>query len=264
MKLLKSISKRTFYSIGRMVRESGLALDQYGSRLERDIAYLEPLSRHRQIMPLYDLEPKVYHTAFIAPNATIIGEVHVGHKCSIWYGAVLRGDINAIRIGQFTSIGDNTVIHTAGSLPTGIPASVNIGNFVNIQSGSTLYSCTIDDEVLVGFKSIILEGAKLERGCIIGPNSVVPPGRLIPAGQVWAGNPVEYVRDAKKDELAFVIDQSKRNLSIAELHQYEFLPQNSAYLQKSNTADDLKPEKLVAQQNLPHEDGLKDNAHQKI
>jgi carbonic anhydrase/acetyltransferase-like protein (isoleucine patch superfamily) len=67
-----------------------------------------------------------------------------------------------------------------------------IGNYVNIQNNCSLYSCTIDDEVLVGFKSIILEGAQLEKGCAIGPNSVVPPGRVIPAGQLWAGNPVEY------------------------------------------------------------------------
>lgn len=67
----------------------------------------------------------------------------------------------------------------------------SIGSYCHIQSGCTLYSCTIDDEVFVGFKSIILEGAQLERGCHIGPNSVVPPGRVIPAGQLWAGNPVE-------------------------------------------------------------------------
>lgn len=83
---------------------------------------------------------------------------------------------------------------------------------------------------MVGYKSVVLEGAKLERGCIIGPNSVVPPGRLIPAGQVWAGNPVEYVRDVKKEEVAYNIDQCKRNLSVADAHRYEFLPFNSAYL----------------------------------
>lgn len=67
------------------------------------------------------------------------------------------------------------------------------GNNVNIGSNCTLYSCTVDDEVTIGLKSIILEGARLERGSVIGPNSVVPPGRLIPANQYWAGNPVEYI-----------------------------------------------------------------------
>jgi len=175
-------------------------------------------------MPLYDLSPEIYTNTYIAPNCTIIGEVVIGSETNIWYGVVIRGDINAVRIGNNTSIGDNTVIHTAGSLPTGIPASVNVGTYVTIQSGCTLYSCTIDDEVFVGFKSIILEGAKLERGCAIGANSVVPPGRLIPAGQLWAGNPVEYIRDLSKAELAFNIDTAKRALSLGMEHKYEFLP----------------------------------------
>lgn len=130
MKLVSAIGKRTYYSIGRMFRETGLALDKYGSVLSKDIAYLEPLSRHRSVMPLYDLEPSIFLNSFVAPNSTIVGEVSVGHDTSIWYGCVIRGDINAVRIGNTCSIGDNSVILTAGSLPTGIPASVNIGHKV--------------------------------------------------------------------------------------------------------------------------------------
>lgn len=78
-------------------------------------------------MSLYDLEPSIYINAFVAPNATIVGEVSIGHETTVWYGSVIRGDINAVRIGNNSSIGDNSVIVTAGSLPTGIPASVNIG-----------------------------------------------------------------------------------------------------------------------------------------
>lgn len=83
-------------------------------------------------MPLYDLTPVIYLNTFIAPNASVIGEVIIGNESCIWYGSVVRGDINAVRIGNNTSIGENSVVHTAGSLPTGIPASVNIGNFVTI------------------------------------------------------------------------------------------------------------------------------------
>jgi len=229
-----------------MLRETGLALDASGSRMSKDIAYLEPLSRHRNIMPLYDLSPLELMDSYVAPNASIIGEVIVGPESTIWYGAVLRGDMHAIRIGSNSSIGDNTVIHTAGSLPTGIPASVNIGSFVNIGNNCTLYSCTIDDECYVGFKSIILEGAQLERGCAIGHNSVVPPGRVIPSGQLWAGNPVEYVRDLTKGEKQNNVHALKQNLSISMNHRYEFLPYNSAYLQRENTQDDLNvaPERI--------------------
>ncbi|KRW99553.1 Trimeric LpxA-like protein [Pseudocohnilembus persalinus] len=253
MKLFNAITKRTVYSIGRMVRETGLAMDQYGSKLSKDIAYLEPLSRHRNLMPLYDLVPQYSYNTYISPNCTIVGEVQVGSESQVWYGAVIRGDLNAVRIGNNTSIGDNVSITTAGSLPTGIPASVNIGNFVQVQNGASLYSCTIDDEVVIGFKSVVLEGAKIERGAVIGPNSVVPPGRLIPAGQLWAGNPVQYVRDLQKSEIASNIDTCKRNLTLAVEHMYEFLPQNSAYLQKQNSIDDVNPSKQTDTNKVPHE-----------
>ena len=82
---------------------------------------------------------------------------------------------------NFSSIGDNTVIHTAPALPTGMSANVYIGYNVTIVAGCTLYSCHIQDDVVVGDKSVILEGARLEKGCMIAPGSVVPPGRLIPA-----------------------------------------------------------------------------------
>jgi len=253
--MFRAVAKRAAYGIGRMFRETGLALDARGSQLSKDIAYLEPLSRHRSIMALYDLSPMILMNTYIAPNATVVGEVMVGAGSQIWYGAVVRGDLNAIRIGNYTTIGDNTVIHTASALPTGIPASVNIGNNVNIQNGCTLYSCTIDDEVQVGFKSIILEGAKIERGAMIAPNSVVPPGRLIPAQQLWAGNPVEYVRDLTKADVQWVNHNQKRHFWMGVDHKYEFLGKQNNYLLKENSENDLHPrqEELRDAGNL-HED----------
>jgi carbonic anhydrase/acetyltransferase-like protein (isoleucine patch superfamily) len=140
-------------------------------------------------MKLYDLWPN-HGMSFIAPNAALIGETYVGHHSAIWYNVVVRGDINRVRIMDHTSIGDNTVIHTTASLPTGLDAGVTIGCQTYIGPRCTLYSCFIEDYVTVGAGSVILEGAKLEKGCAIGPGSVVPPGRLIPAKQLWAGNPV--------------------------------------------------------------------------
>ncbi len=149
------------------------AMDRYGSDFLNDIAYLEENSRHRTKLPLYDLMP-VTENAFVAPNATLgkgsgngpVGEVVVAQYATVWYNAVIRGEINAVRIGCFSSIGDNTVIHTAASLPTGVPASVNIGTNVIIANNCSLYSCIIDDDCFVGAKSTILEGARMERGRI--------------------------------------------------------------------------------------------------
>ena len=86
----------------------------------------------------------------------IVGEVYISTGSSIWYNVVVRGEINAVRIGQNTTVGDQTVIHTAASLPTGIPASVNIGKNVIIQSNCSIYSATIDDDAFIGSKSVIL------------------------------------------------------------------------------------------------------------
>ena len=165
--------------------------------------YYEKNTKHRNLLPLYDLWPLHMH-GFISPSASLIGEVKVGLESAVYDNCVIRGDINSVVILDYCFIGPNTVIHTAASLPTGSPAEVLIGMNCLIGPRCTLYSCVIDDNVHVGAGSVILEGARLEKGCMLGPGSVVPPGRLIPSKQLWAGNPVRYVRDLyEPDEIHF-------------------------------------------------------------
>ena len=95
-------------------------------------------------------------------------------------------------------IGDNCVLHTAASLPTGLPAYLDIAGSSIVQSGCTLYSCSIGKGCFIGANSVILEGAKLEDGAVLLPNSVVPPGRVVPANQVWGGNPIKFIRYTKE------------------------------------------------------------------
>lgn len=135
-----------------------------------------------------------------------------------------------IRIMNFSSIGDNTVIHTAPSLPTGMSAKVYIGYNVTIGSGCTLYSCHIADDVVIGDKTVILEGARVEKAAMVLPNSVVPPGRLIPAKQLWGGNPVEYIKDLDVGEVWANYSQSYINVSLADSHKAEFTAWPSNYL----------------------------------
>ncbi|EAR90076.2 gamma-carbonic anhydrase (macronuclear) [Tetrahymena thermophila SB210] len=214
-----------------------------GSEISTATKYGENISKHRSLMSLYDLHPQIGYQSYIAPNSTVIGEVTIGNETTVWYNSVIRGDVNAVQIGNNVSIGENVVIHTAGSLPTGQPASVDIGHYVIIGSKSTIYSCTIQDEVVIGQGCVILEGARIEKGAMIAANSVVPPGRLIPAGTLWAGNPCTFVRNLTKSELATNIDHAKKQLHLAQQHRYEYLPYNSAYLQKSNSEEDLNPTK---------------------
>ena len=120
------------------------------------------------------------------------------------------------RIMNFTSIGDGTVVHTAANLPTGMSAKCYIGYNVTVGANCTLYSCHIEDDVVVGDKCVILEGARLEKGCQIAPGSVVPPGRLIPAKQLWGGNPVEYIKDLDVGEVWANYSYSYVNVNLGD------------------------------------------------
>ena len=151
-------------------------------------------SRHRQLMPIYDSVP-VVQDAWVAPNASLIGDVMVSKWATIWYNVTIRAETNAVRIGNFSSIGDGTTINATHALPHGLTASVNIGKNVTIEHGCSIHSCIIDDDAVIGAGSVIGQGARVERGAVVLPNSVVPPGRLVPGGQVWGGNTIAYVRD---------------------------------------------------------------------
>jgi carbonic anhydrase/acetyltransferase-like protein (isoleucine patch superfamily) len=174
-------------------------MDRYGSSLSHDVAYRLDFSRHRQVLPLYDSIPQTYN-AWVAPNATLVGNVILSRFATVWYGAVVRGDMHPVRIGHFTSVGDRTTIHTDHSLPHGLACSVNIGKNVTIGANCNIHSCIIDDDCVVGDNCIIQQGARLERGCEILPNTVVVAGSLIPAGTVWGGNPAKFVRNLSEQE----------------------------------------------------------------
>eukprot|EP00349_Pseudokeronopsis_sp_Brazil_P002430 CAMPEP_0202956844 /NCGR_PEP_ID=MMETSP1396-20130829/1334_1 /ASSEMBLY_ACC=CAM_ASM_000872 /TAXON_ID= /ORGANISM="Pseudokeronopsis sp., Strain Brazil" /LENGTH=115 /DNA_ID=CAMNT_0049674047 /DNA_START=155 /DNA_END=502 /DNA_ORIENTATION=+ len=114
-------------------------------------------------MPLYDQIPKV-DSAWVAPNATLIGEVIVSKWATIWYNVTIRGEYNSVRIGYFSSIGDRTSILTNDALPHGIAASVNIGKNVQVGENCSIHACIIDDDVVIGANTVIMPGVRIERG----------------------------------------------------------------------------------------------------
>ena len=123
-----------------------------------------------------------------------------------------------------------------------MPAKVEIGNNVTIGAGCTLYSCHIEDDVVIGDKCVILEGARLEKGSQIAPGSVVPPGRLIPTKQLWGGNPVKHIKDLDLGEVWANYTKSYVNSSLADATKNEFTMWNSAYLQRESTVEDVNPD----------------------
>ena len=136
------------------------------------------------------------------------------------------------RIGEFTSIGDNTVVHTAASLPTGMVAKCTIKSNCTIGSNCTLYSCLIEEDSVVGDNSVILEGAILQKGCQIAPGSVVPPGRLIPTKQLWGGNPVKFMKDLDVGESWANYTKSYVISALGETLKDEFTLWNSSYMDR--------------------------------
>ena len=143
-----------------------------------------------------DLIPKVSDKAFVAPNATVIGDVVIEEGASIWFGAVLRGDIDKIRIGKNTSIQDNTVIHvTGGKYPTIIGSNVIVGH------GCILHGCTIKDNALIGMGAIVMDDVEIGKNSIVAAGAVVVPHTKIPDNSVVAGVPAKVIREVKQEDL---------------------------------------------------------------
>jgi len=167
--------------------------------------------------------------AFVAPSATLIGQVELADKSGVWYNSVLRGDMNPITVGYSSHIKDGSVVCVDASLATGYDSSTVIGSFCTIGSRCFLKACTIQDNVTLGDGCIVQEGALIEAGAVLESGSVVPAGARVPAGEVWGGNPLTFVRKLEKTELDAPGYAAKANVLLGEQHAYEFLPEGAAY-----------------------------------
>lgn len=148
-------------------------------------------------MPIHSFEgnvPVLAKGAWIAPNAQVIGRVTLGEDVGIWYGAVLRADINTISIGARSNIQDNAVVHLADNY------GVVLGEDVVVGHGAILHACTIGNNVLVGMGSIVMDGAEIGDDCVIAAGALVPPGKKIPAGSLVVGAPGKVARETTQAE----------------------------------------------------------------
>ena len=134
--------------------------------------------------------PQIGEDCYIAENATIVGEVSMGSQCSIWFNAVLRGDVHFIKLGNKVNIQDGAVIHcTYKKSPT------TIGNNVSVGHNAIVHGCTIKDNVLIGMGSIVMDDCIIESNSIIAAGAVVTKGTLVPSGTVFAGMPAKKIKD---------------------------------------------------------------------
>ncbi|NPB08089.1 MAG: gamma carbonic anhydrase family protein [Aquificae bacterium] len=157
------------------------------------------------VKPYKGVWPKIGRGVFLAENAVVIGDVEIGEDSSVWYGTVVRGDVNYIRIGKRTNIQDNCIVHvTHERYPT------IVGDEVTVGHGVILHGCVLGNRILVGMGAVVMDGVEVEDYVIIGAGAVVPPGKRIPSGVVVAGVPAKVIRELKEEEVR-LIEQSAKN-----------------------------------------------------
>jgi gamma-carbonic anhydrase len=149
------------------------------------------------ILPFGDTVPRVGRDVYLAPNCTVIGDVELAEEASVWFGAVLRGDVGAIRIGARTNIQDLACVHVTDGISRTI-----VGSDVTVGHGAILHGCTIGDGCLIGMGSIILDNAGVGAGSLVAAGSVVTPRMVIPPRSLVRGNPARVFREVTDEEAA--------------------------------------------------------------
>ena len=155
------------------------------------------------ILPYRGVLPRLAVSAFAAPSASIVGDVEIGEESSIWYGAVLRGDVMPIRIGARTSIQDNSVVHATGGWSDTI-----VGDDCTVGHGVILHGCRVGHRVLVGMGSIVLDAADIGDDVMIGAGSLVTARTKIPSGMLAHGRPAKVIRELTNEERERILEAS--------------------------------------------------------
>jgi carbonic anhydrase/acetyltransferase-like protein (isoleucine patch superfamily) len=174
-------------------------------------------------MPVYrlgDKQPQLAAGVWIAPTATVIGDVCLAANVSIWWNAVLRGDNDPIEIGENTNIQDGSVLHTDAGVPLTLGSDVTVGHMV------MLHGCTVGDGSLIGIKSVILNGAVIGKNCLIGANTLIPEGKVIPDRSLVMGSPGKVVRELTDEQVARIAHAAVHYVENAQRYQ-EFLKEIS-------------------------------------
>lgn len=157
--------------------------------------------------------PRIAASAWVADNASVIGRVEVAEEASIWYGCVLRGDMDWIRIGRGSNIQDGSVLHTDSGIELVVGEGVTVGHQV------MLHGCTVGDGTLVGIQSVLLNGAKIGRHCIVGAGSVVTEGKEFPDGTLIVGSPARVVRELTPEQIARLQWSARHYVANAARHR---------------------------------------------
>lgn len=161
------------------------------------------------ILTVREKTPQTGTNVFIAPNATLIGDVVAGDDCSFWFNAVVRGDVNSIRIGNRVNVQDNVVIHCTYEKST-----TTIGDNVSIGHNAVLHGCTVESNVLIGISAVIMDGALIHSNSIIAAGAVVVKNTIVEEGCIYAGVPARKIREISPDLLEGEIERIAENYQL--------------------------------------------------
>lgn len=179
-----------------------------------DNVYDSPVAPHHGVMPT--LAPG----AWVHPRATVIGEVSLGRDASVWPGAVIRGDVNSIAVGEASNIQDGSVLHVSHKTPANPEGGpLVIGARVTVGHTVILHACTIEDECLIGMGSIILDRAVIQKHVLLGAGSLVPEGKVLESGHLYLGRPAKLVRALTAEEIAYFRYSAEHYVQLARSYQ---------------------------------------------
>ncbi|MEG9328267.1 gamma carbonic anhydrase family protein [Salinimicrobium catena] len=177
------------------------------------------------ILPVKGIEPSIAKSCFIAENATIVGDVVLEEDCSVWFTAVIRGDVNSIRIGSKSNIQDGAVIHC-----TYEKAATTIGNNVSIGHRAIVHGCTVHDNALIGMGAIVMDHAEVQENCIIAAGAVVLENTVCEAGHIYAGIPAKKVKELSPQQISNLQKTAQNYVMYSEWFENSGKEDNIDYL----------------------------------
>ena len=172
-----------------------------------------PSANQGTVLAYGDQVPRIADDVFVATGAVVIGDTEIGAGSSIWFNAVVRGDVNEIRIGVRTNIQDGTIVHV-----TTDGHGTYIGDDVTVGHNAIIHACTIHDRSLIGMGACLLDGVVVETGAMVAAGALVTPGKTIPTGQLWAGSPARFMRDMNMAGIAKIEESARHYAELARAY----------------------------------------------
>lgn len=230
LRFLESYEKFLYHILGPRVRSLGQTLNNIGLSIQGPLATDDRLVPSLRYKSFQNHTPNISHLNFLAPNSAVIGQVSLGERSSVWYGATLRGDLNAINIGK------NSIVQDLVTLNPRKQSSIKVGDNVYIGPNAVIESCTIENNAFIGMGASIQAGVTVQSYGVVAAGAVVPEGTTVPSYQIWAGNPARYLRDLTNEEKEVLDEFHGEMQSLAKVHNEET---EKSFRDIMNDADDL-------------------------